>query len=131
MSMTDPISDMLTRIRNAIMAGHKSVVVPGSKMKLRIAEILEREGYIVSHEWQPNELSGEIEIGLKWLEHTSAIEGLKRISRPGQRKYARNKEIPTVRNGLGIMIISTCRGVMTDRAARKAGVGGELVCSVW
>lgn len=131
MSMTDPISDMLTRIRNAILAGHPTVKIPGSKMKRRIADILQKEGYIEEVAWEDDGLSGKIDIKLKWLEHTSAIEGLQRVSKPGQRRYANSKEIPSVRNGLGVMIVSTSHGVMTDRAARKAGVGGELICSVW
>jgi small subunit ribosomal protein S8 len=100
-------------------------------MKRRIAEILQREGYIEDADWQDDGRQGLIDIKLKWLEETPAIEGLQRVSRPGQRKYAAFNEIPTVRNGLGIMIVSTSHGVMTDRAARKAGVGGELVCSIW
>jgi small subunit ribosomal protein S8 len=132
MSMTDPISDMLTRIRNAILARHRRVVIPGSKMKRRIADIMVREGFLQSLEWNAEAgPSGALEIELKWLEEVPAIEGLERVSRPGQRKYARSDEIPQVRNGLGIMIVSTSRGLMTDRAARKAGVGGELICSVW
>jgi small subunit ribosomal protein S8 len=131
MSMTDPISDMLTRIRNALLAGHRDVAVPGSKMKRSIADILKTEGFIEEVDWREDDHSGVIDIKLKWLEDTPAIEGLKRVSKPGQRRYARSTEIPEVRNGLGIMIISTSRGVMTDRAARRAGVGGELVCSIW
>ncbi len=131
MSMTDPISDMLTRIRNAILARHERVAVPGSKMKRRIADILEREGFIHGYSFQDDGRQGKLDIELKWLDETSAIEGLSRVSKPGQRKYAGSSDIPTVRNGLGIMIVSTSHGVMTDRAARKAGVGGELICSVW
>lgn len=131
MSMTDPIADMLTRIRNGILARHQSVNIPGSKMKKRIAEILKEEGYIDGYQWQDDDRQGALEIKLKYVADTSAIEGLKRVSRPGQRSYVSCTEIPRVRNGLGIMIISTSRGIMTDRAARKAGVGGELICSVW
>jgi small subunit ribosomal protein S8 len=131
MSMTDPISDMLTRIRNACGAGHRQLTLPGSKVKLRIAEILKQEGYIADYAWQAEGPQGALQIDLKWQDGTSAIEGLRRVSRPGQRRYAKVDEIPKVRNGLGIMIVSTSRGIMTDRAARKAGVGGELVCSVW
>jgi small subunit ribosomal protein S8 len=131
MSMTDPIADMLTRIRNGILARHPSVTIPGSKMKKRIAEILKDEGYIENYQWQDDDRQGALEIKLKYVAETSAIEGLKRVSRPGQRSYVSVTEIPRVRNGLGIMIISTSRGIMTDRAARKAGVGGELICSVW
>ena len=131
MSMTDPISDMLTRIRNALLAHHQDVTIPGSKIKKRIAEILKEEGFIDDYNWESDGRQGAIRIDLKWNKSAPAIEGLKRVSRPGQRTYVRAAEIPKVRNGLGIMIVSTSRGVMTDRAARKAGVGGELICSVW
>lgn len=131
MSMTDPISDMLTRIRNAILAHHEEVVIPGSKIKRRIAEILKEEGFIEEFVWEDDGRRGAIRIDLKWNKAEPAIEGLKRVSRPGQRTYVRVTDIPKVRNGLGIMIVSTSHGVMTDRAARKAGVGGELICSVW
>ncbi|NVB36809.1 30S ribosomal protein S8 [Pseudenhygromyxa sp. WMMC2535] len=131
MSMTDPIADMLTRIRNALRAGHRSVVIPGSKTKRRIAEILQQEGYIDGFEWFEDQRQGKLDIQLRWVGDQPAIEGIARVSKPGQRRYAQSKEIPQVRNGLGIMVISTSRGMMTDRAARKAGVGGELICSVW
>ena len=131
MSMTDPIADMLTRIRNAVLAHHSSVQVPSSKLKKRIAQILTDEGYIVGFELESEGHRNNIRIGLKWDAGQAAIEGLKRVSTPGQRRYAGSTDIPTVRNGLGVMIISTSQGVMTDRAARKAGVGGELVCSIW
>ncbi len=131
MSMTDPISDMLARIRNAVSANHRTLTMPGSKVKLRIAEILKQEGYIEDTAWKAEGPQGAIEIKLRWHEGQSAIEGLERVSRPGQRRYARHDQIPKVRNGLGILIVSTSRGMMTDRAARRAGVGGELVCSIW
>ncbi|MBK6918144.1 MAG: 30S ribosomal protein S8 [Deltaproteobacteria bacterium] len=131
MSMTDPIADMLTRIRNAVAAKHRSLVLPGSKLKLRLGQILKEEGYIEDVTWKPEGPQGAIEINLRFREGQSAIEGLQRISRPGQRRYASHDEIPKIRNGLGILIVSTSRGMMTDRAARKAGVGGELVCSIW
>ncbi|MCB9749923.1 MAG: 30S ribosomal protein S8 [Myxococcales bacterium] len=131
MSMTDPIADMLTRIRNAVQARHIAVTIPGSKMKQKIAEILQQEGYIRGFEWVDDDRQGSLTVTLKWANEENAIEGLKRVSKPGQRRYARSTEIPKVRNGLGIMIVSTSRGMMTDRAARKAGVGGELICSVW
>jgi small subunit ribosomal protein S8 len=131
MSMTDPIADMLTRIRNALKAGHRKVEIPGSKTKRRIAEILQQEGFIESFEWQDDDRQGKLAIQLRWVGETPAIEGIARISKPGQRRYARSSDIPEVRNGLGIMVISTPRGMMTDRAARKAGIGGELICSVW
>ncbi|EDM76423.1 ribosomal protein S8 [Plesiocystis pacifica SIR-1] len=131
MSMTDPIADMLTRIRNGLRAGHRAVTIPGSKAKRRIAEILQQEGYIEGFEWSEDGRQGQLELQLRWVGDQPAIEGISRESRPGQRRYARSKEIPQVRNGLGIMVISTSRGMMTDRAARKAGIGGELICSVW
>lgn len=131
MSMTDPIADMLTRIRNAVRAQHTDVAIPGSKQKRHIAEILKQEGYISSYSWEDDNKQGVLRISLKWNKQENAIEGLRRESRPGQRRYARSKDIPKVRNGLGVMIVSTPRGMMSDRAARKAGVGGELICSVW
>ena len=131
MSMTDPIADMLTSIRNAMIAGHENLEVPASRVKLRIAEILKEEGYINGYDRQEDGPQGKLLIELRFHGGQPAIEGLKRVSRPGQRRYARCSDIPKVRNGLGIMIVSTSQGMMTDRAARKAGVGGELVCSVW
>ena len=131
MSMTDPIADMLARIRNAVSANHRTLTMPGSKVKLKIAEILKQEGYIEDTAWKAEGPQGAIEIKLRWHDGQSAIEGLERVSRPGQRRYARHDQIPRVRNGLGILIVSTSRGMMTDRAARRAGVGGELVCSIW
>jgi len=129
--LTDPIADMLTRIRNAILARHTRVEMPLSKVKVRIAELLKEEGYIEDAAWKDEGHQGAIEIKLRWHEGQSAIEGIQRISRPGQRRYSAGKETPQVRNGLGILIASTSRGIMTDRAARKAGVGGELMCSIW
>lgn len=131
MSMTDPIADLLTRIRNAVAAGHPNLKLPASKTKRRIAEILKQEGYISECEFDAQGPQGVLAIELKWASGTAAIEGIKRVSRPGQRCYAKSGDIPKVRNGLGIMIVSTPKGMMTDRAARKAGVGGELICSVW
>lgn len=131
MSMTDPIADMLTRIRNATNAQHPALAMPGSKQKRRIAEILKEEGYIADFSWKDDEKQGELSITLKYAGDESAIEGLRRISTPGQRRYARSGDIPKVHNGLGILIVSTSKGMMTDRAARRQGVGGELICSVW
>lgn len=132
MSMTDPIADLLTRIRNATAAGHPLLRLPTSKTKARITGILKQEGYIADFAVQDVEgPQNTLQIELKWQGGQSAIEGLQRVSRPGQRRYAKSTEIPKVRNGLGIMIVSTSQGLMTDRAARKAGVGGELICSVW
>jgi small subunit ribosomal protein S8 len=131
MSMTDPIADMLARIRNALHAQHPSCTMPGSKQKRRIAEILKEEGYISDFSWTDDDKQGQLEIKLKYQGDESAIEGLRRISRPGQRAYANGRDIPKIRNGLGILIVSTSRGMMTDRAARRHGIGGELICSVW
>lgn len=132
MSMTDPISDFLTRIRNGIMARKELVDCPRSKLKLRIAEILKDEGYIDHVANMDNEHQGVLTVTLRYnRDHNAAITGLKRISRPGQRTYVGAKELPKVRNGLGIAILSTSRGVMTDRQARKLGVGGEVLCEVW
>lgn len=131
MSMTDPIADMLTRIRNALLAGKDTLVMPASKTKAKIAEILVAEGYLSGFENNEEGAQGTLAVKLKWFQGSPAIEGLKRVSRPGQRQYAKVGDIPKVRNGLGIMIVSTSHGMMTDRAARLKGVGGELICSVW
>jgi len=132
MSMTDPISDFLTRIRNGIRARKQSVACPKSKLKARIAQILEQEGYVDGHSVADDTSQGTISLTLRYTDrNTAAITGLKRVSRPGQRRYVGAKEIPKVRNGLGIAIVSTSRGVMTDREARKLGVGGEVICEVW
>ena len=132
MNTTDPIADMLTRIRNANSAKHKTVDVPASKMKTAIAEILFREGYIKSFEVISNENQGIIRITLKYDEKGSrVIDGLKRISKPGLRVYASKDELPKVLNGLGIAIISTSKGLKTDKEAREAGMGGEVLAYVW
>jgi small subunit ribosomal protein S8 len=133
MSMTDPIADFLARIRNAILARHAEVVLPGSKLKVKIAELLKDEGYIAGLDVR-SDFSGnqELAIKLRWADsHTNAITGLRRRSRPGQRVYVGKDRIPRVRSGLGVAILSTSRGLMTDRAARKEGMGGELLCEVW
>jgi small subunit ribosomal protein S8 len=130
--MTDPIADFLSRIRNAIMARHAEVVAPASKLKLRLAELLKAEGYITGFDTRDDEGMSSIVVRLRWADpRTNAITGLRRRSRPGQRMYVRQDTIPKIRSGLGIAILSTSRGLMTDRAARKAGVGGELLCEVW
>ena len=132
MNTTDPIADMLTRIRNANSAKHKTVDVPASKMKTAIAEILFREGYIKSFEVISNENQGIIRITLKYDEKgTRVIDGIKRISKPGFRVYAGKEELPKVLNGLGIAIISTSKGLKTDKEAREAGMGGEVLAYVW
>ena len=132
MNTTDPIADMLTRIRNANSAKHKTVDVPSSKMKEAIAEILFKEGYIKAFEIISNENQGIIRITLKYDEKgTRVIDGIKRISRPGLRVYAGKEELPKVLNGLGIAIISTSQGLKTDKEAREAGMGGEVLAYVW
>ena len=132
MKTTDPIADMLTRIRNANSAKHKTVDVPASKMKTAIAEILFKEGYIKSFELISNENQGIIRITLKYDEKgTRVIDGIKRISKPGLRVYAGKEELPRVLNGLGIAIISTSKGLKTDKEAREAGMGGEVLAYIW
>ena len=132
MNTTDPIADMLTRIRNANSAKHKTVDVPASKMKTAIAEILFKEGYIKSFELINNENQGIIRITLKYDEKgTRVIDGIKRISKPGLRVYAGKEELPKVLNGLGIAIISTSQGLKTDKEARAAGMGGEVLAYIW
>ena len=132
MNTTDPIADMLTRIRNANSAKHKTVDVPASKMKTAIAEILFKEGYIKSFELISNENQGIIRITLKYDEKgTRVIDGIKRISKPGLRVYVGKEELPTVLNGLGIVIISTSKGLKTDKEAREAGMGGEVLAYIW
>ena len=133
MSMSDPIADMLTRIRNANTAKHDTVDVPASKMKISIAEILLKEGYIKSFELVDNGNFKDIRITLKYGKdkNEKIITGLKRISKPGLRVYANKEELPKVLNGLGIAIISTNQGVVTDKEARKLNVGGEVLAFVW
>lgn len=132
MNITDPIADMLTRIRNANSAKHKTVDIPASKMKTAIAEILFKEGYIKSFEIINNETQGIIRITLKYDEKGNrVIDGLKRISKPGLRVYASKEELPKVLNGLGIAIISTSKGLKTDKEAREAGIGGEVLAYIW
>ena len=130
--INDPIADMLTRIRNGLIARHDSVTMPASNMKKAIAKILLDEGYIKSVDYIDDGLQGQIKIVLKYVQgKESVIKGLKRISKPGLRVYARNDEIPKVLGGLGIAIISTSKGVMTDKEARNAGVGGEVLAYIW
>jgi len=130
--MTDPIADLLTRIRNAITARKAKVIVPASKLKLRVAEILQEEGFVTHVSHEDDDKQGLITIELRYdTNNQNAIQGIRRISRPGQRSYARKTGLPKVRSGLGIAILTTSQGVMTERAARKAGVGGELLCEVW
>ena len=132
MNITDPIADMLTRIRNANSSKHKTVDIPASKMKTSIAEILFREGYIKAFELINNENQGIIRITLKYDEKgIRVIDGIKRISKPGLRVYASKEDLPKVLNGLGIAIISTSQGLKTDKEAREAGIGGEVLAYIW
>ncbi|MBL8601991.1 MAG: 30S ribosomal protein S8 [Myxococcales bacterium] len=131
--LTDPISDMLTRIRNATLARHERVAIPASKLKRSVAEILVGEGYISSVQADVDDKGHDrLVLVLKYdRERQPAIEGIRRVSRPGRRVYVGHDKIGKVRNGLGISVLSTSRGVMSDRQARTAGVGGELLCEVW
>ena len=132
MLMNDPIADMLTRVRNALIARHDTVTLPASNMKKAIAKIMLDEGFVKSVDYIDDGLQGQIKIVLKYAEgKQSVIEGLKRISKPGLRVYARTEELPKVLGGLGIAIVSTSKGVMTDKEARKAGVGGEVLAYIW
>lgn len=132
MLMTDPIADMLTRIRNALTAKHEDVLVPASTVKKAVAQILLDEGYIKGFDLREDGVAKYIHITLKYGPNkTRVITGLKRISKPGLRVYARKDQLPKVLNGLGIAVISTSRGIMTDREARKQGVGGEVLAYIW
>src|SRR6476661_10678852 len=130
MSMSDPIADMLTRIRNAQMTEHATVLMPSSKVKLAIAKVLKDEGYIDGFKIGGEEQKPVLEIALRYYAGRPVIEKIERISKPGLRIYKSKDDIPRVMNGLGIAIVSTSRGVMTDRAARATGVGGEVICIV-
>ncbi len=131
MSMQDPLSDMLTRIRNAQMAGKESVEMPGSKLKAAVAQVLKDEGYVGEFSLSTESGKPRLSIALKYYQGKPVIAEIDRVSRPGLRRYSGNDGIPTVRQGLGVAIISTSRGVMSDRAARAAGVGGEVLCTVF
>jgi len=130
--MTDPIADMLTRIRNALVAKHKTVEVPASGMKKAIAGILLKEGFIKGYTEISDKKQGILKIDLKYAQgNERVISGLKRISKPGLSVYAKKEIVPKVLGGLGVAIISTSSGIMTDRQARKAGLGGEVICFIW
>ena len=131
MVVNDPIADMLTRIRNAQVAKHDSVTLPASNTKKAIAKILLAEGYVKSVDFIDDGLQGEIKVTLKYIGKTPVIAGLKRISKPGLRVYAQCEELPKVLGGLGIAIISTSKGLMTDKEARKNAVGGEVLAYIW
>ncbi|HVL35724.1 MAG TPA: 30S ribosomal protein S8 [Burkholderiales bacterium] len=130
MSMSDPIADMLTRIRNAQMVGHAEVVMPASRLKASIARVLKDEGYIDDFALRENGVRKELAIALKYYAGRPVIERLERVSKPGLRVYKGRDDIPRVMNGLGVAILSTSRGLMTDRKARAEGVGGEVLCIV-
>lgn len=131
MNMTDPIADMLTRIRNAVMARHTRVLIPASNMKIAIAQILKEEGYVRDFDVVQDNPQGTIRISLRYVERRPVLTQLKRVSKPGLRVYTRRDGIPRVRGGLGMAIISTPQGVMTGRKAYQLGLGGEVVCYVW
>jgi small subunit ribosomal protein S8 len=137
MSVVDPISDMLTRVRNAIMAGHNVVAVPSSKIKVEIAKILKEEGYVSGFEVVDGKVVGSkvLRVRLKYIgerrERRPVITGLERISRPGRRVYTGKQDIPWVLSGIGVAILSTPKGVMTGQRARQIGVGGEVLCKIW
>ena len=139
--MTDPVADMLTRIRNAVQAGHSSVVIPSSKLKLSLARILRDEGFVQNYDVIPAVRSNrsasqpQIRVWLRYVgerrDRKSVITGLRRISKPGQRVYVGKRDVPWVLSGTGIAVLSTPKGVLTDRQARRMGVGGEVMCYIW
>jgi small subunit ribosomal protein S8 len=130
--MTDPIADFLTRLRNGIMARKQTLELPASKLKLKLAELLVAEGFLSAASFNEDGPQGTISVTLRWdAQNRAAIQGLRRVSRPGQRAYSNKNDIKKVRGGLGVAIVSTSKGLLTDRDARKQGVGGEIVCEVW
>ena len=131
MSMSDPIADMLTRVRNALLAGHDTVDIPASNMKLAIAQVLAEEGYVNSVQKIDQGPQGTLRITLKYQGTTQVIEGIERVSKPSRRVYVGHGDIPKVLGGLGINIMSTPKGVISERAAREQKVGGEIICAVW
>ena len=132
MTMTDPIADMLTRIRNANTAGHDTVEIPASKMKKSIAQILKDEGFINDFEVIEDSKQGIIKVTMKYAANKEkVISGIKKISKPGLKVYAKAEDVPRVLGGLGIAILSTSKGVISDKEARKLGIGGEVICYVW
>lgn len=131
MAVTDPIADMLTRIRNAIMAGHDSVLVPSSQMKIAIARILKEQEFIASYEVLKEKPEAMIRVHLKYADDRPAILGLERVSKPGLRVYVERRKIPRVYGGLGVAILSTSRGIMTGQEAWRQRLGGEILCYVW
>ncbi len=132
MAMSDPIADMLTRIRNGVKAEFAKVDIPGSKLKIELARVLKEQGYIKNYKFLEDEKQGVLRVYLKYAgEKKSAIYGLERVSKPGRRVYTKSKEVKPVLNGLGISILSTSKGLMTDKQAKKENVGGEVLCNIW
>lgn len=132
MTMTDPIADFLTRVRNALMAKHETTAIPASKLKWRLAQILKEEGYIADAQLIGEPPKEQIRLTLKYASgETSVIQTLQRISKPGRRSYVASNQLPKILNGLGVAIISTSQGIMTDRECRRQNIGGELLCQVW
>lgn len=132
MSMTDPIADMLTRIRNANMAKLQKVDIPSSNLKVNIANVLRGEGFIKNYKVIADEKQGVLRIYLKYIDEKEGVfSEIKRISKPGSRVYVKGDKVPKVKNGLGVAILSTSKGVVTDKAVREAGIGGEILCTVW
>ena len=132
MSMTDPIADLLTRIRNGAMAKLQKVDIPSSNMKVGIVNVLKNEGYIKNYKLISDQKQGVLRIYLKYINDSdSVISEIKRVSKPGGRRYVKSDKIPSVKQGLGIAILSTSKGLLTDKVARETGVGGELICTVW
>ena len=132
MSMTDPIADLLTRIRNGAMAKLQKVDIPSSNMKVGIVNVLKNEGFIKNYKLISDQKQGVLRIYLKYINDSdSVISEIKRVSKPGGRRYVKSDKIPSIKQGLGIAILSTSKGLLTDKVAREAGVGGELICTVW
>jgi small subunit ribosomal protein S8 len=132
MSMTDPIADLLTRIRNGAMAKLQKVDIPSSNMKVSIVNVLKNEGFIKNYKLISDQKQGILRIYLKYInDNDSVISEIKRVSKPGGRRYVKSDKIPSVKQGLGIAILSTSKGLLTDKVARESGVGGELICTVW
>ncbi|MDA8163157.1 MAG: 30S ribosomal protein S8 [Desulfobacteraceae bacterium] len=131
MGMTDPIADMLTRIRNAISARHERVDIPFSKLKVNIAKLMKDEGYIANYRLIKDKGHEILRVSLKYVDKNPILLGIKRLSTPGRRNYCSHNELPIIRGGLGIAIISTSKGILTSTQAKKEKVGGELVCAIW
>jgi small subunit ribosomal protein S8 len=131
MAMSDPVADMLTRIRNGAKAEFAKVDIPGSKLKLELARVLKEQGYIKNYKFVEDDKQGVLRVYLKYVSEKPVIYGLERVSKPGRRMYTKSREIKPVLNGLGISILSTSKGLMTDKQAKKENVGGEVLCNIW